>query len=113
MISMVYRLKHGDHLAVLQNKYDTFHQPELVEIATKHDKSVGQVVLRWIMQSNIITAAKSVNPSRMAENIDIFNFELDDDDMKKLKHLIKMNQFLITWISVQLKECMVGCYRYS
>ncbi|WP_273710094.1 aldo/keto reductase [Leuconostoc mesenteroides] len=89
------------------NKYDTFHQPELVEIAAKHDKSVGQVVLRWIMQSDIITVAKSVNPSRMAENIDIFNFELDDDDMKKIETLDK-NEPIFNHLDISTVERMYG-----
>ena len=55
---------------------------ELKKVAARHSKSVAQVVLRWHLQMGGCAAAKSVTPSRIAENIDIFDFELSADDMK-------------------------------
>ena len=56
-------------------------------IGQKYNKSVGQVVLRWLMQRGIVALAKSVRPERMAENIDIFDFELSAEDMQLIASL--------------------------
>ena len=58
-----------------------FQNDVLLAIAARHGKSVGQVVLRWLVQRGIVALAKSVRKERMAENIAIFDFELSADDM--------------------------------
>jgi len=64
-----------------------FHVPALAEIALKHKKSVAQIVLRWQIQRGIITIPKSVTPSRMEENLQIFDFTLDEEDMRIIASL--------------------------
>lgn len=66
---------------------DLFTQPDLVKIADKHGKTVAQVVLRWLTQQDIVTIPKSSNPKRLAENLDIFDFHLDEEDMASIKTL--------------------------
>ncbi|GAA5612351.1 putative oxidoreductase MSMEG_2408/MSMEI_2347 [Streptomyces platensis] len=61
--------------------------PTLVKLAAKHGKSPAQVVLRWHVQLGNVAIPKSVTPSRIAENIDIFDFELDDADLTALAGL--------------------------
>lgn len=56
----------------------------LQEIAKSHHKSVAQIVLRWMIQRGIVPVVKSANPIRMKENIDIFDFELKEEEMKKI-----------------------------
>lgn len=51
-----------------------FSNPVLKEVGDKYSKSVAQVILRWLMQRNVIALAKSVHKKRMAENFDIFDF---------------------------------------
>jgi 2,5-diketo-D-gluconate reductase A len=60
---------------------DLLGSPELASIAAKHGKTPGQVVLRWHIELGLVAIPKSRNPSRMAENIDIFDFALDADDL--------------------------------
>ena len=56
----------------------------LVDIAAEHRKTPAQVVLRWDLQRKVITIPKSVHPDRIAENAAVFDFELSDDDMRRL-----------------------------
>lgn len=72
-----------------EGHHDLFTNPLLAEIGSKYGKTVGQVVLRWLMQRGIVALAKSVHPERMAENIDIFDFELTDSDMATIQSLDK------------------------
>jgi diketogulonate reductase-like aldo/keto reductase len=59
--------------------------PVLAEIAHRHGKTFAQVALRWLVQQGIIAPIpRSSNPSRIAQNIDVFNFELSDDEMKRI-----------------------------
>lgn len=64
-----------------------FENKTLCAIANTHDKSVAQVVLRWLMQRNIVPLVKSANPQRMKENLDIFDFVLTDAEMQQIAAL--------------------------
>lgn len=64
-----------------------FQNALLLEIAAKHAKSVGQVVLRWLVQRGIVALAKSVRKERMAENLAVFDFRLDESDMARIATL--------------------------
>ncbi|MGX4763887.1 aldo/keto reductase [Holzapfeliella sp. JNUCC 72] len=70
-----------------EGKNGLFTNPILSEIGQKYHKSVAQVILRWLVQRNIIPLAKSVNPERMAQNIDVLDFELSKEDMDQIKTL--------------------------
>ncbi len=64
-----------------------FEVPELKELAAKYHKSVGQICLRWSMQSGFVPLPKSKSPERIAENTQVFDFELDASDVKKIAGL--------------------------
>lgn len=70
-----------------QGKNGLFTNPVLSGIAQDHGKSVGQVVLRWAAQRGVASIPKSVRAERMAENIDVFDFELTDDQMAAIATL--------------------------
>jgi 2,5-diketo-D-gluconate reductase A len=58
--------------------------PHIMEVARRSDRTPAQVVLRWHVQLGCIVIPKSVNPDRIQENIDLFDFELDDADMAEI-----------------------------
>lgn len=64
-----------------------FEEVIILNLAKKHNKTPAQIVLRWHVQENSIAIPKSVTPSRIKENIDIFDFELTEDDMKNISAL--------------------------
>lgn len=70
-----------------EGRNNLFAHPVLGELASSHGKSIGQVVLRWLLQRGIVSLAKSVRPERMAENLALFDFELTEDDMSRIADL--------------------------
>ncbi|KAK9875411.1 hypothetical protein WA026_007804 [Henosepilachna vigintioctopunctata] len=66
---------------------DVLSDPTIQKIAKKHSKTEAQVMLRFDIQRGIIPIPKSSNPERMQQNLDIFEFELDEQDLKELKSL--------------------------
>lgn len=70
-----------------EGKNDLFTNPVLAEIAAARGKSVAQVVLRWLIQRDVVVIPKSVRPDRMAENLDVFDFMLTDDEMTRIADL--------------------------
>ena len=63
---------------------DVFNAPVLKEIGEKYGKSTGQVMLRWLIQRDVIVIPKSVKKKRMKQNIDVFDFELAAEDMERI-----------------------------
>lgn len=68
-------------------KDNLFTNPTLLELSKKYDKSVAQIVLRWLFQRKVISVVKSTNFNRMQENIDIFDFVISKEDMEKIMTL--------------------------
>jgi 2,5-diketo-D-gluconate reductase A len=64
-----------------------FSDPVLSGVGDAHGKSVAQVVLRWLVQREVVVIPKSVRPERMAENLDVFDFELTDEEMGRIAAL--------------------------
>ncbi|MFC5470436.1 aldo/keto reductase [Cohnella suwonensis] len=70
-----------------EGKNDLFHNEVLVSIAGKVNKSVAQVVLRWLIQREVVVIPKTVRKERMIENFNIFDFELSQEDMESIATL--------------------------
>ena len=66
---------------------DLLAEPVLARLAEKHGRTPGQIVLRWHVQNGLVAIPKSRNPERMAENLSVFDFELDADDLSALDTL--------------------------
>ena len=64
-----------------------FKNPILSEIAEKYDKSTVQIILRWLVDRDIAFSCRSLKTERMEQNIDIFDFKLNKNDIKKIKEL--------------------------
>ena len=90
-----------------EGKKNIFGNDVLHSVATRHGKSVAQVILRWLTQRGIVAIPKSVRKDRMAENLNIFDFELDaeDDnaiatlDQKASSFFDHRNPEMVKWIS--------------
>jgi len=67
--------------------------PVLTELAAKYGKTPAQIVLRWDLQSDILTIPKSIRPERIRENANIFDFELSDEDMARIDALNQNKRF--------------------
>lgn len=82
------------HSTNLTNKSPRLlNEPILSEIAQKHKKSVAQVLIRYHIEKDLVVVPKSSNKQRIIENIDVFDFALDQDDMKKLNSLDRKYRF--------------------
>jgi diketogulonate reductase-like aldo/keto reductase len=75
------------------------HIKELLEnetmntIAKKHNKSVAQIAIKWLTERNIVVIPKSITASRIIQNVDIFDFSLDDNDMSDIRRLNQGKKF--------------------
>jgi 2,5-diketo-D-gluconate reductase A len=70
-----------------EGRQNIFQNELLKSIAAKHEKSVAQIILRWVIQRGIIALAKTTSKDRMTENISVFDFELSTDDMAAISTL--------------------------
>ncbi|MEU4112732.1 aldo/keto reductase [Streptomyces sp. NPDC027717] len=90
-----------------EGKNDLFTNPLLAEIGKEYGKSVAQVALRWLTQRGVVAIPKSVRPERMRENLDIFDFELTDEQMAAIATLDTGNSLffdhhdpeIVTWLA--------------
>jgi len=77
-----------------EGKNNIFSNPILKDIGDKYNKSVAQVIVRWLVEQDILVLAKSVNINRMKENIDVFDFSLSTEDKEKIAELdLSTSQF--------------------
>lgn len=70
-----------------EGKNNIFQEPTLQEIGKVHNKSIAQVILRWLIQREVVVLAKSVHKARLAENFDVFDFELTEQEMLTINGL--------------------------
>lgn len=79
-----YGVQHESWGPFAEGRNNMFADPTLTAIGEAHGKSVGQVVLRWLIQRNVVVIPKSVRSERMRENFEVFDFELTVDEMSLL-----------------------------
>lgn len=88
-----------------------FTNPVLTEIGNKYNKSVAQVILRWLVQRGICPLSKSVRKERMQENINIFDFELSQEDMETIATLDKQESSFFDHYDPAIVEMICGLIR--
>mgnify|MGYP000287891325 FL=1 len=80
-------IQHEAWAPFAEGNNDIFRNPLIQKIGGKYGKTVGQVMLRWLLQRDIVAIPKSVRKERMQENFDVFDFELTSEDMEALRTL--------------------------
>lgn len=70
-----------------EGRNNIFSDPTLTAIGEAHGRSVAQVTLRWLIQRGVVVIPKSSRPERMAENVDVFDFELTDEEVTRIAAL--------------------------
>lgn len=107
--------KYGVHVEAwapfAEGRNNMFSNPVLQEIGDQYHKSIAQVILRWLVQRNIVPLAKSVKKERMEQNIDIFDFELSGEDMKKIEALDEKTSSFFSHYDPATVEMICGLKR--
>ncbi len=80
-------------LGMATHEQSVLNEPRVIGIANRHGKTPAQVVLRWGVQRGTAVIPKTSNPERLKENIDIYNFELTDEEMKQIASLDRHQRF--------------------
>ena len=94
-----------------EGKKGIFTNETLMGIGEKYNKSVGQVILRWLVQRGIVPLAKTVRKERMLENIDIFDFQLSEEDMKTITNMNKDTSSFFSHYDPATVEMICGLKR--
>ena len=113
--ALEYNQKYGVQLEAwapfAEGKNGIFTNETLMEIGKKYNKSVGQVILRWLVQRGIVPLAKTVRKERMKENLDIFDFELSQEDMDTIASLNKDTSSFFSHYDPATVEMICGLKR--
>lgn len=103
-----YDIKQEAWAPFAEGKNNMFSNSILMDIGKKYNKSVAQVILRWLTQRGIAALAKSIHKERMEENIDIFDFKLSDEDMNKIEKLDKKESSFFNHYDPQAVEMLAN-----
>lgn len=91
-----------------EGRNDMFTNPILSEIGKKYNKSTAQVILRWLIQRNVVVIPKSVHKERIIENFNIFDFELSVDDMDKIKSMDTGKSLFFSHSDIELVKLLLS-----
>lgn len=90
-----YNIQHQAWAPFAEGINDIFKNDVLTEIAKKYNKTTAQVILRWNIQREIVVIPKSVRKERIEENFNIWDFELDQNDMQEIASLDTIKSYLL------------------
>lgn len=99
-------VQHQSWAPFAEGRNNLFSNEVLTSIAEKHHKSVAQVVLRWMVQREIVVIPKSVSKERIAENFNIFDFTLSADDMKQISALDTRQSLFLSYHDPEVAKMM-------
>ncbi len=84
-----------------EGRNNIFTNETLVKIAKKHSKTAAQIILNWLIKRDIVVIPKSVHKERIIENINVFDFELDNDDMKEISKLDNKQSLFLSHTDIE------------
>lgn len=99
-------VQHQSWAPFAEGRGNLFGNEVLTSIASKHNKSVAQVVLRWLVQREIVVIPKSVNKERIVENFNIFDFELSTDDIEQISALDTRESLFLSYRDPEVAKMM-------
>ncbi|WP_201004769.1 aldo/keto reductase [Paenibacillus glycanilyticus] len=99
-------VQHQSWAPLAEGLNNLFGNEVLVSIAEKHNKSVAQVVLRWLVQRGIVVIPKSVKKERIVENFNIFDFELSTDDIEQISTLDTRKSLFLSYRDPEVAKMM-------
>lgn len=112
VVAKEYMKKYGTQIEAwapfAEGKNDYFNNPILKEVGAKYGKSVGQTALRFLIQSGVIVIPKTTHKERMIENINVFDYELSDEDMKKIEALDTKESLFFSHYNPATVEMLTG-----
>ena len=94
-----------------EGRKDFFQNPVLAAVGAKHGKTVAQVALRFLLQSQVVVIPKSVHRERMAENLQVFDFTLDGEDMAAIRALDEQESAFFSHYDPATVEFLTGLGR--
>ncbi|ODA40453.1 aldo/keto reductase [Desulfosporosinus sp. BG] len=106
-----YEVQHESWGPFAEGRKDFFTNPVLNEISAKYRKSAAQVALRFLLQSDVVVIPKSTHKERMLENINVFDFELTEDDMKAIRALDEKESAFFSHYDPATVEMLTGLVR--
>ncbi|WP_088185885.1 aldo/keto reductase [Desulfosporosinus sp. FKA] len=106
-----YEVQHESWGPFAEGRKDFFNNPVLNEIGAKYRTSAAQVALRFLLQSDVVVIPKSTHKERMLENINVFDFELTEDDMKAIRALDEKESAFFSHYDAATVEMLTGLVR--
>ncbi len=106
-----YGVQHESWGPFAEGRKDFFTNPVLNEIGTKYNKSAAQIALRFLLQSGVVVIPKSTHKERMVQNFDVFDFALDEKDMKTMNALDEGESLFFSHYEPATVEMLTGLHR--
>lgn len=103
-----YGVQHESWGPFAEGRKDMFTNPTIKTIGTKYGKSVAQVILRFLIQSDVVVIPKTTHKDRMAENLNVFDFTLTTEDMKAIAALDESESAFFSHYDPQTVEFLTG-----
>ncbi|EUB21058.1 oxidoreductase, aldo/keto reductase domain protein [Fusobacterium sp. CM22] len=91
-----------------EGKNNLFTNETLVEIGKKYNKTAAQIALRYLIQRDVVVIPKTVRKERMIQNFDVFNFELNEEDMKEILKLDKKESLFLSHYDPETVKLLVN-----
>ncbi len=99
-------VQHQSWAPFAEGRGNMFSNETLASIAEKHNKSIAQIVLRWLVQREVVVIPKSVRKERIVENFDIFDFQLSADDMEQISTLDTRESLFLSYHDPKVAKMM-------